>query len=384
MKKRNLFVDALPLSTERISGVGHSLHGLISVLSSNETILNNYNVKLLTTRSGYKHLSSWGFKNVKYVKMPIPNRVANRIPTLALVPPLDILLGKGVYLFPNFRSWPLIWSFSITWVHDIGFLLHPQYVAPRNQKMLQKNINRWVRWSSMIATVSESSKAEIERNLLVNKDNILVVHNGVDEDDFSPVEETKYNLVLKKYGLPKNYFLYLGNIEPRKNIARLIRAYHQLPGEIKRNHPLVLVGGGGWLSDEIFEEMKKAISSGDKIVHPEEYVTDIDLPSIYSASCGLVHPAIYEGFGISPIQAMSCGVPVIVSNTSSLPEVVGDAGFYVDPLNEREITGAMKRMVEDKEARKALIEKGEERAKKFTWEAGSEELIEILKDKAKA
>lgn len=384
MKKRNLYVDALPLSTERISGVGHSLHGLISVLSSNETILNNYNVKLLTTRSGYKHLSSWGFKNVGYVKMPIPNRVANRIPTLPLVPPLDIFLGKGVYLFPNFRSWPLVWSFSITWVHDIGFLLHPQYVAPRNQKMLQKNINRWVRWSSMIATVSESSKAEIERHLLVDKNNILVVHNGVDGDDFSPVEETKYNLVLKKYGLPKNYFLYLGNIEPRKNIARLIRAYHQLPVDIKRNHPLVLVGGGGWLSDEIFEEMKKAISSGDKIVHPEEYVTDIDLPSIYSASCGLVHPAIYEGFGISPIQAMSCGVPVIVSNTSSLPEVVGDAGFYVDPLNEREITEAMKRLVEDKEARKALIEKGEERAKKFTWEAGSEALIEILKDKAKA
>ncbi len=223
MRKKSLFIDALPLSTERISGVGHSLHGLISVLTSSPTILESYRVRLITTRSGYKHLLAWGFKNVEYVKMPMPNRVANRIPTLPIVPPLDIFLGKGVYLFPNFRSWPLIKSFSVTWIHDIGFMLHPQYVAPRNKKMLQKNINKWIRWSTMIATVSENSKEEIAKNLSIDKDNILVVHNGVDGNTFSAVEEKKYSQILKKYGLPKSYFLYLGNIEPRKNIARLIR-----------------------------------------------------------------------------------------------------------------------------------------------------------------
>ncbi len=130
--------------------------------------------------------------------------------------------------------------------------------------------------------------------------------------------------------------------------------------------------------------MKKAINSGDNILHPEAYVIDDDLPSIYSASCGLVHPAIYEGFGISPLQAMACEVPVIVSDASSLPEVVGDAGLYVNPLEESEITKAMEKLAQDESVRKGLIKKGNERAKKFTWEAGSVALIELLKDKAKA
>jgi glycosyltransferase involved in cell wall biosynthesis len=178
----------------------------------------------------------------------------------------------------------------------------------------------------------------------------------------------------QKYGVTKPYLMFLSNVEPRKNIDRLLAAYEAAVAD--QSVSLLIVGADGWLNTATAATIERLRARGYEIIWPDAYVPDADLPALLSGAQALVHPALYEGFGISPLQAMACGTNVIVSNTTSLPEVAGKAGIYVDPLNTESITLAI---------RKALAAKGLQPKKKilaqaarFSWQKAAAELHDII------
>lgn len=181
--------------------------------------------------------------------------------------------------------------------------------------------------------------------------------------------------VQEKYNLPEKFVLFLGTIEPRKNIEAVIRAFDKASYEFP-SYELLLAGGKGWNNKGIYEIHNK-LKNKDKIRFLG-YVEHEEKPALYKLASLFVFPSIYEGFGLPPLEAMACGTPVITSNASSLPEVVGDAGLMVNPYNINELVEAMKVMLSDAELRQRFIEKGLARAQKFTWERCAEKTLELI------
>ena len=212
-------------------------------------------------------------------------------------------------------------------------------------------------------------------NLSVEKSKTAIVSCGVDREKFYPrnVEEVKkFHL---KYKLPKNYILYLGNIEPRKNINTLLRAYVKLPRLLQDKHALVIVGGGGWLNETILDEIETLKKQGHNIIKPSKYIAEDCLPALHTGASLLVHPAYYEGFGISPLQAMSCGTPVIVANNSSMPEVAGEAGILFSADDIEDLSAKIESVLSDSRFTKGLSKRLIIQSKKFLWSKSAESLL---------
>ncbi len=380
--KTKVFIDAMPLSAERSSGVGHNLYGLVYALTNNADFIERYEVVLVTTVRGYRFLKLHNFRNVSYVRLPLLSRVMNRLPATPIMPAMDLLLGQGIYIFTNFRRWPLAKSRSATTIHDLGFILHPETVGSRNRAVLAANVPRWANGSDIVMTVSENARKELIEHLELAPGKVRVVPNGVDPKEYYPRTEAEVSEVREKYGLPADYILFVGNIEPRKNLERLVRAYRALPKTISNRHALVIVGGSGWLSEAIEAEIAQANDSGHRIIRPAAYVVDADLPALYTGAALLVHPALYEGFGMPVLEAMATGTPVVASDNSSLPEVVGGAGIMVNALDEQAITSAIEKVLTDRALRDKLISAGFKQAGKYTWTTAGAKLIAIIDELA--
>ena len=377
-QKTKLFVDAGPISTPRMSGIGHTTLELIRTLGSMDTFTRDYDLILVGSIRARAQLEELHLPGAKLTLLPLPTRVMNRLPGTWFTPFLDLILGRGVYLFTNYRSWPLLRSPSITFIYDVSFITHPETVGVRNQRFLNDWVPRWVRRSTKIAAISRSAEGEIQQYLHVEKEKIVYVPCGVDTVQFSARPPAEVKSLSEKYSLPKDYILYFGNIEPRKNLARLVRAYCKLSTELKLKHPLLLVGGGSWQNTEIEAEIAAAQLAGEHIVRPQKYIQDEDLPALYSGAAMLAHPAIYEGFGITPLQAMACGTPVMVGNNSSMPEVAGDAALTVDVASEKQLTHTMHTILTDKAVRDRLRLAGPKRAQHYTWAASAERLLSVI------
>ena len=186
-------------------------------------------------------------------------------------------------------------------------------------------------------------------------------------------------MVKDKYGIEKDYFLYIGTIEPRKNLERLILAYAKLQKEKKYVPQLVLAGAKGWRCKNIYEKVQR-LNLRNRILFPG-YVDQEDSPLLMCGAVAFVFPSLYEGFGMPPLEAMACGTPVIVSAVTALPEVVKDAGILVDPRSVKEICTAMKELLENEAYRKELGLLGMRRAQKYTWQKSAEMLMEIYRRK---
>jgi glycosyltransferase involved in cell wall biosynthesis len=217
----------------------------------------------------------------------------------------------------------------------------------------------------MIIAPSEWTRREITSRLGIRDERIRVIYEAAREE-MRPRLPEECRGVLERHGVRRPYLLYVGTIEPRKNLATLIRAYEELRRATRHRPQLVLCGGRGWLDEEVFrlvEEMRL-----QDVVRFTGDVEDGDLPALYSAAEVFVYPSLYEGFGLPPLEAMACGSPVVVSNTSSLPEVVGEAGLMVGPREARELASVLARLLDDPPLRQRLSRAGLERAARFSWE----------------
>jgi glycosyltransferase involved in cell wall biosynthesis len=231
----------------------------------------------------------------------------------------------------------------------------------------------------MIVTISEFSKKEILGFFKYPADKIKVVYCGIDLNTYRPdISEEKINITCKKLEIPREYILYLGTLEPRKNIERLIEAYSLFLDKNKNDSlpVLVIAGGKGWIYESIFKKAKEL--NLDKTIIFTGYIADEDKPALLAGAICFCFPSLYEGFGLPPLEAMACGTPAVVSNAASLPEVIGDAAIFVDPYNIENLADCIEKLVFDEDLRYKLGNLGLERVKRFSWEKLSEELYKDL------
>lgn len=277
-------------------------------------------------------------------------------------------------VFFNFIVPPNIRGKVITTVHDLTYLRYPETMKKSNYQHLTRGMDYSVKRSDKIVTVSHFSKREIQKYLGVPEEKISVVYNAP-----SLTEGTAdYDAVCKKYGIRGDYILFVGTIEPRKNVARLLRAFDLLKGENKIPHQLVLAGGKGWQDEQIFQTLQN-IKFSDDIVFTG-YVSAEEKNALYQNASVFIFPSIYEGFGIPPLEAMTWGCPVVCADAASLPEVVGEAAELVDPLEEASIARGILRILSDHDYTSGLIQKGKLRAKEFSWERSAERLFAVCKE----
>jgi glycosyltransferase involved in cell wall biosynthesis len=265
---------------------------------------------------------------------------------------------------------------SVITVHDLAFMLYPHFLT-RESAHYYGHIDEAVRWTDHIIAVSASTKRDIVEHLGVSEDRITVVHEAYNPI-FHPIDrDVAKERVRERYGVEGPFVLFVSTIEPRKNVPALLRAMWQLHECYKEDMQLVMAGGKGWLFDDIFaliQELKL-----DERVHLLGQVPNEDLLDLYNSAEMLAHPAFYEGFGLPPLEAMACGLPVIVSNVASLPEVVGDAALLIDPHDIDELSAAIWRVLNDGELHQEMREKGLRQAERFSWERGARETLDIYR-----
>ena len=282
--------------------------------------------------------------------------------------------------FFNFIVPPGVSGKTVVTVHDMTYKEFPETVRGRTKMMLNVGLKQSMKRADMIVTVSEFSKREILKYFPEHEKKLRVVPCGVDLERFHPcTEPERIPQVKESLGIEGDYFLYLGNIEPRKNLERLITAYDIFS---KRNHgdvpKLVLAGGKGWLYEGIFGKVQEL--GLDKQVIFTKYIPSEDMNPLMCGAVAFVFPSIYEGFGMPPLEAMACGVPVLASNAASLPEVTGGCAVNCDPFSPESIAHGLEKLRSDEELRKKLSVKGRERAQSFTWDHSARLLYDVYKE----
>jgi len=292
------------------------------------------------------------------------------------------------HLLPRFSSVRTVFT-----LHDLIFLFHPETHKPLNRWFLTLMMPRFLRAADAVIAVSECTKRDAVRFYGIPEEKITVIYEGVNPR-FRPASPETIAAVRARYNLPEHFILYVGTIEPRKNLTALLEAFHHLlatrslrpaPCDLRPatcsllpapcDLRLVIVGKRGWLYEGFFRRLRE-LGLEDRVIFTG-YVPDEDLPAIYSAADLFVFPSLYEGFGLPVLEAMACGTPVICSNTSSLPEVAGDAALLVDPADVRALAGAMERALTDEALRVTLRARGMGKARGFTWEQAAQKTLMV-------
>ena len=273
---------------------------------------------------------------------------------------------------------PLGVASQVVTIHDCAFLDRAECFTPRFAAWLQWLVPKLARRVRQILTVSHYSKDRIADICRVPSEKIHVVHNGVDPR-FRPAADEEIAAARQSFGLPENYVLCVGSLEPRKNLPRLLEAWQQVFSQRSANHQcqpdspkLVLVG----TTAAVFASAKLEAPSDSVVL--TGYVPDEVLPALYSGATAFVYPSLYEGFGLTVLEAMACGTPVICSSTTSLPEVAGDAAILVDPNDTASIGSAIESLLSDEPLRNSLRARGLTRAQEFTWDRAAAQTWEVL------
>ena len=292
--------------------------------------------------------------------------------------PYSWFFGKGsdITHFFNYIVPPFVHGKKVVTIHDMVYKAFPETMNSKTRILLNLAMNKSMKRADVVVTDSEFSRSEIIKYFPQYRDKVEVVPCGVDCDMFKPIQDRSIiEKVKANHNIKGKYFLYLGTLEPRKNLTRLVKAYEILSRRKEDCPLLVLAGGKGWLYDEIFEEVNKS-GLGDKVIFTQ-YIPGEEICPLMNGAEAFVFPSLYEGFGMPPLEAMACGTPVIVSGSASLPEVVGDCGLIVDAYSEESIADAMGKIADNEELRKQLSEKGIIRAREFSWKKSAEKLYTI-------
>jgi glycosyltransferase involved in cell wall biosynthesis len=265
---------------------------------------------------------------------------------------------------------------SVVTYHDMTFFLYPHLHARSKRVFFPMAIRASARQADALIAVSESTRQDAIRILGIPPQKITTAQLGVDPS-FTPISDIEQKRrIAEKYHLPKKFILYVGLVEPRKNLPKLISAYKKsVDNGIE--HKLVVVGRYGWMYEEVFRQIE-ALNLKDN-VFLAGYISQEDLPMVYNLASLFVYPTLYEGFGLPSLEAMACGLPVISTNVSSLPEIIGDAGVLVPPDDVDSLYQAIQKVLKDEKLSEDLIQKGLEQAAKFTWERTARSTLQVYR-----
>ncbi|GAA5235913.1 glycosyltransferase family 4 protein [Verticiella sediminum] len=256
---------------------------------------------------------------------------------------------------------------SVATVHDAIPLRYPQWVSPRLRRLKNYAMRRMVRQADLFIAVSHYAVDELREAFGLPADRIRVVPNGIESEWLQPMPADAAAL-RRDSGLPADgYFLFVGTLQPRKNVDRILDAHAALPAEVRRRHPLVVIGRPGWRCEHTQARLQ-ALGAGGEVVWLQGLRERAALRAAYAGALALAFPTLYEGFGIPVLEAFASRLPVLTSRVASLPEVAGDAALLVDPTRVDEIAGAMLRLAEDAALRERLSAAGHRRAQSYTWQ----------------
>lgn len=381
-----IFIDGLGLVEGHFSGVGQYILGIVQGLDRILEDAKNRgeqtpSIEVIIPYNTVNKFNEFGFKHVGYKKFPLPFRYMAALWYRGRLPYIDIWCGSGKYMFPRFVDMPLLFSKSNTLtIFDLSYELHKQYSDDGNANFLSKAVRKSISNTQFIVTISQNAKNEIVDFYKVPPSMVKVATPAVDQAHFYRRSAEEINKTKLKYGIKaKNYILALSNLEPRKNLESLVDCYCNLPANLRKDTALLLVGVNGWKADKLFKKILNKVEEGYNIIRPSEYVSDEDKPAIISGATMLVYPSHYEGFGMPPLEALACGVPVITSDNSSLPEVVGEAGKMIPSKDSKKLLVAMVDCLNNigKYTKRAKI-KGPEQAEKFSWKKSAQVYYDIL------
>lgn len=390
MKQKKIYIDGLGLVEGHFSGVGQYILG---ILRGMDELLDDAKYRGETTpfvtvvipKDTVARFRAFGFKNIGYKKFPLPFRYMAALWHRGWMPPIDLWCGRGTYIFPRFVDMPLAFSKSAGLViFDLSYELYREYSDEGNADFLSKAVKRSIKNAGKIIAISHNARKELIDFYGLDDSRVVVATPATDPSLFYRRSDNEITEVKRKYGIKGDYILALSNLEPRKNLGSLIEAYCQLPKKITDKTALLLVGVSGWKTDELFKDIIKRVNEGYNIIRPSEYVLDMDKPAIISGSKMLVYPSHYEGFGMPPLEALACGVPVITADNSSLPEVVGTAGALIPSDNVKKLSDQMKYYIENIEAltKKSIIQ-GPLQAYKFSWSESAKVFLKVAEEAKK-
>ncbi|MDP3057381.1 MAG: glycosyltransferase family 1 protein [bacterium] len=390
-------IDLRAIGQGKYSGVEeyalNLLNALFSIDHKNKYLLFSSGQSISNRYLDFSQKAKKNNSNIDLCRSSIPNRILNASFKVFSWPKIDKLMnGADIVFEPNINLLPSFKAKKVVTFHDLSFEKYSNFFSPK-QIFWHNFVNpkKIAREADFIIAVSESTKNDLREIYGIPKEKIKVIYSGVSscaplspkaseghskttEDKGSKIKEIKI-----KYNLPEKYILYLGTIEPRKNIIGLIRAFELFkkshsPSAL--SHKLLIAGSKGWLCEDIFYAAGHSAWKDDIIF--TGFIADEDKAYLYNLASLFVYPSFYEGFGFPPLEAMASDVPVITSDCSSLPEVVGVSAIMVNPYNSGQLARAMEEVLGNEKLREKMILKGREQAKKFSWNKCARETLEIF------
>lgn len=389
MKQQKIFIEGLGLVEGHFSGIGQYILGILRGL---DQIIEQKRlggkappkVIVVIPRGGIARFKSFQFKNIHYKTLPLPFRYVAALWHRGKMFPIDLWCGKGIYIFPRFVDMPLAFSKSALVIYDISFEVMRQYSDERNAIFLSKGVRRSLKNASKVITISDNAKQEIVEFYKEPQGKVIVATPAVDQNHFYQRSPQQIEEVKLKYKIKGDYILALSNLEPRKNLDGLVDAYCALPKSITDATGLLLVGVNGWKTEKLFDKIIEKVKQGYNIQRPSHYVDDVDKPAVISGAKLLVYPSHYEGFGMPPLEALACGVPVITADNSSLPQVVKGVGRMVKSSNTSAITQAIAEALHDYNDLAAKIRTtGPAQAETFSWIKSAQTFLDVAEEIAK-
>jgi len=377
--RAKIALDVQSIFESQKTGIGWTVKRLVDCLTNDHELLYqlNYMGKYGVSHEEYtiqEYINKGCLvKHCPWMEMPFYRRIWNICPI-----PYHWMSGKDCQItqFFNYVIPPGVSGKKVLYIYDMAYKVYPETINKRTKVDLSRNLKKSCKRADLICTISNFSKNEIIRYMEVEADKIKVIPCGVDHHIFhTHYDKDAINKIKNKYGIQGSYFLYLGTLEPRKNVKCLVRAYILLLKRCSNCPMLVIAGKKGWLYEDIFSLIIEE-KIQDKVVITG-YVEENEVPILMNGAFAFLFPSLYEGFGLPVLEAMACGTPVITSSLSALPEVAGQAAILINPKIEYEVCEAMQELLEKSALRNQLIKAGMIHSQKFTWERAAKELKNV-------
>ena len=378
----NIGIDIRPLMTTVRTGVGEYTYELLNSVFDIDSE-NRYFLFFDSQADIWENILHWHHPNVHYINTGWPRRLLNAAIQITNYPRLDKLIchqarsdfrNLDYFFSPNLNFSSLSPDTkSILTIHDLSYEFFPEFFT-KKQQLWHHFINppKQCRRADIIIAPSHNTKQDIIDYYHICPDKIRVIYPGLK----SMPRSSDQAAIQKKYGLPAKYILFLGTIEPRKNIIALIEAFERVKPRLEENYYLVIAGANGWKNQEIYQRLKNSpYQSSIKILN---YINETDKPTIYALADLFVYPSFYEGFGFPVLEAMKMSTPVITSSRSSLPEVTSNAACLINPNDPLALSEGIYTVLKNNQLKNRLIENGLKQTSKFSWSQSAEQWLSLL------
>jgi glycosyltransferase involved in cell wall biosynthesis len=358
---------------ERQTGAEYYTLGLIAGLARVDS--ENHYTLLTTHRAALKRAL-----NLPSNFEPFTVHPGSNLPRVAWAMPRACRQVRAQVLHVSYTAPPICPCPTVVTIHDIAYEFFPRFFSPRDRWLLSITVPFSCRRAARVIAVSECTKHDLIDQYGIPETKIRVIYEAANDKFSQGIPQEKVTHIQKQYADGRRYILAVGNIQPRKNLKRLIEAFAALIAEnTEEDMPVLVIGGQAkWQSSAIYQQVEQQGLSS--FIHFTGYIPDEDLPALYRGAEIFVYPSIYEGFGLPPLEAMASGIPVICSKASALPEAVGDAALLIDPLDTGSIVQALRELVSDAARRQALTRAGLARAAQFSWEKTARETIAVYEE----